>query len=69
LVNCHIWKVENLNAKWLWWRNIQGTILENVQIPKYGISNVEILQGPRPPLPRGSNLPQMVGEYIANWNI
>jgi len=31
LVNCHIRKVESLNAKWLWWWNIQGTILENVQ--------------------------------------
>ena len=29
LVNCHLWKVENPNAKWRWWWNIGGTILEN----------------------------------------
>ena len=34
LVNCHIWKVENPNAKWLWWWNIQGPILENVRNTK-----------------------------------
>ena len=30
LVNCHLWKVENPNAKCSWWWNIEGTILENV---------------------------------------
>jgi len=29
------------------------------------ISNVEMLQGPRPPPPRGNHLPQMVGKYPA----
>ena len=40
LVNCHIRKVENPNAKWRWWWNICGTILENVKKTKGSLDPV-----------------------------